>query len=302
MANLLFFHSNPIKVHQINPAAIPQYVSKYYEDYPFVDTIKPWEQKTQYMQPWQQNDLLRLQIEADYGPVSIKIIDSEGRLYYNDNFQTIAQNPSDGMNVLQIDKPLNDIPEGVFFVQIADFLISEPLKILANQKETVLLEYKHHKYDGDVVWATGFSPSVRVRGLVRLESPSSKDSFFEDNSLNLSIEDSKSFEVYKFIIGGSRGIPFWLAKKLNKILGCSTMKIDGIEYTRNADKLDPITLDRYPLRSYSIDLRQKLNRGAAVFVDSNVQHNKTSMIATVLGDGFGMNDGGGSEQQIQVFI
>jgi hypothetical protein len=294
---------NPIKFHKITPTTIPQYLSKYHEDFPFFDTQQPWDSKRNYYQPWQQNDSIRLQIEANYGPVPYKIIDADGRIYVQDNFQQIALSANDGFAINEINKPLTSIPEGIYFLQLDNLYISEPLKILVFQKGTVLLEYKHSSYKGDVIWATGFSPSARVRGLVRsADDLSSKDSLFEDTNLNLTLEESKEFEVSKFLVGGAPGIPIWYARRIWRMSGCSTFKIDGIQWTRSNPKMEPTSIERYAMRSYVIEVRDTLNRNSTVFEDDNVQHNKTSMIATVLGDGFGMNNGNGSEQQITVFI
>jgi hypothetical protein len=299
---ILLPYQNPLKFHKINPDLIPQYVSKHFELFPYADTIKAWETKRPYYQPWQLNDSICQQIEANYGPIAYELIDVDGRVWASGNFvQLMSSTSGDNFNVLELNLPLNTFNEGIYFLTIENILISEPLKFLANQKNTVLLEYKHHQYTGDIVWATGFAPSVRVRGTVQPESTSSKDSFFEDQLLNLTLEDSKPFEVYKFLIGGSSGIPFWFAKKLGRILGCSTLMIDGHQYTRNADKLDPLTLDNYPMRSYSIELRDTINRGSLVIENDHIIQNKTSMIVLVNGEGFGMNNGNGSEQQIEIF-
>lgn len=300
---LLIPYLNPLKFHKINPTAIPQYLSKYYEHFPYYDTQQPWDSKRHYYQPWQQNDSIRLQVEANFGPVTFKLVDPDGRVYITENLQQVAQSPTDGYSIYELNQPLTGIPEGIYFGQLGNIYITEPLKILVNQKGTVLLEYKHHAYKGDVIWTTGFNPSVRVRGLVRsADDLASKDSLFEDTSLNVSLEDSKEFDVSKFLVGGAPGIPIWFARRIWRMSGCSTFKIDGIQYTRSSPKMEATSIERYAMRSYVVELRDTLNRGSAVFVDDQVQPGKTSMIATVLGDGFGMNDGNGSEQQITVFL
>lgn len=303
MANQLIIpYQNPVKFLEINPTEFPQYLSKHFEKYFFQETIKDWEQKTQYLQPFQNSDSIKVQVEANYGPILCELIDIDERVWFSDNFdQVLISEGNDGFAIYEITIPLTTYPENVYFLRVSNILVSEPIKISPIHKYTVLLEYKHHAYTGDVVWQTGFSPSLRIRATVSPESPSSKDSFFEDQQLNLTLEDSKPFEVFRFLIGGPTGIPFWMAKKLNRILGCSTLKIDGIQYTKNSDKLEPNSQANYPMKGYSIELRETINRGSQVVENDNVVIGKTSMIATVLGDGFGMNEGSGSEQQITVF-
>jgi hypothetical protein len=295
-------HRNPVKFYKINPAVIPQYLSKNYDLHPYIETIKPWETKRAYAQPWMQCDNIRLQVEANFGPILLELIDQDDTVYYSQNMQQVLlSSGNDGYAIYEANLPLNIYPEGVYYLKLAGTSISEPLKILANQKNTVLLEYSHHIYTGDIIWATGFSPSIRVRGTIQPESPSSKDSFFEDQQLNLILEDSKAFDVSLFLIGGAPGIPSWFAKKLNRIMGCSTVKYDGIQYTKNADKLTPLSEKNYPMKSYSIELRDTINRESEVIEDGTVMPGRTSMIVIVNGEGFGMNNGNGSEQEIQIF-
>jgi hypothetical protein len=298
MPKLIVHKINPIKFYPINPVNLPQYLSRHYDDFPYVDTIQPWETFRIYVQPWQTSDNIRLQIEADYGPHLIELIDQDERLWYSQNFQQVlSSSGGDGYIIYECDIPLNIYPPGVYYLKIGNFLISEPLKILVKHKNTVLLEYQHHLYKGDVVFGTGFFPQVRVRGTVRLESPSSKDTLFEDQNASLRLEDSKSYDVSKFLIGGPSGIPNWYATKLRSILGCSTLKIDGRLYTRDG-KMEPLTAENYPLKSYSVDLREVINRESHVYENEEVQIGATSMIVIVDGEAFSMNSGSGAEQQI----
>ena len=128
----------------------------------------------------------------------------------------------------------------------------------------------------------------------------SKESFFEDEPLNPSIEDYKPYDVYELVVGGPTGIPDWLAKRLNRIIGCSTLKIDVRQYVKaEGAKWEPASEQNYPMRSWSIELREAINSSSAIHEEDAIVHGNIHIIATVNSKGFGLNDAGGSEQQIQ---
>src|SRR5688500_4105195 len=98
---------NPIKLHPLEPEQLPQYLSKHMDDYPFYQTIKPWQTKRNYGQPWQTNDEIRLQYQSNYAPIVRKLIDIDGRVWLQGNMVQIRENEMDpGMFIYEISTSL----------------------------------------------------------------------------------------------------------------------------------------------------------------------------------------------------
>jgi hypothetical protein len=305
---------NPIKFIELTPTLQDQYRSRHYDDFFYMETIKQWQEKRQYLQPWQQSDSIRWQFQSQMAPMKYSLIDMDERVYVSNNMSDLLQNADDpDFRVYQGDLALAPYDPGIYFVRIdcgtADgdgnfplVLISEPLIIAEEHKNTLYLEYKGAGYYGSVVWGTGFSPNIRIRATLRPKSFSSKDTFFEDEEMGMTLLDARPYEVYELIIGGATGIPDYLAKIINRILGCKTLQIDGRYYTKNdGAKLEESAQENYPMRAYKIELRDASGKNVRTYENDAVQLQGITIVATEDAKGFSLNDGN-SEEQIQEFI
>lgn len=108
--------------------------------------------------------------------------------------------------------------------------------------------------------------------------------------------NSVPFDVFKFILGGWKGVPPWLIKKVNRIFGCSTLSLDGRLYTKeDGAAFEPNSLDGYPMSGWSINLREKLNRDSVVTENDVVIEGIAAAGILIDVKGFGMqNDDGGN--------
>lgn len=308
MATLIQPYLNPVKLHRAAPQEFAQYRSKHMDDHPYIDTVREWETRRPYAQPWQQSDSIRLQFQSDYAPLLLSLVGVDGRIWYSGNMQPKQRNlDNPGMFIYEADLPLSPYPEGIYFLTLkvgatTNFLLhSEPLKVLTEHKHSVLLEYKNSSFFGDIIFETGFSPSMRVRGSLFYKTPSSKDSFFEDQPLNLKLLQSRPFDVWQLTVGGPSGIPDWLAKKLNRIFSCDELRIDGRQYTKaDGAKWEPNGIDNYPMKAWSIDLRETFNRDSVVTEGEATNITGTSMIVTVDARGFGDSESASSIQIIDI--
>jgi hypothetical protein len=246
-------------------------------------------------------------------PLKYSLISLEDRIYVSNNMTDLLQNADDpDLRVYHGDLALAAYPEGVYFIRIdcgaadADgifplVLISEPIEIRQEHKDSLYLEYKGTNYYGSVIWGTGFSPTIRVRATLRPKSFSSKDTFFEDEEMGMTLLDARPYEVYELIIGGASGIPDYLAKIISRILGCKTLSIDGKLYTKNdGAKLEESRQDNYPMRAWSIELRDASNKGAKTYENNTVQNMGITIIATEDAKGFSLNDGNSEEQILEI--
>lgn len=263
---------NPVKFVDLNPGTVPAYLSRHMDDYFYFETLQPWQEKKRYFQPWQNSDTISLQFLSRLDPMKISLIDIDERIYYSTNMtQGVADADDPTLYIYESATDLSSFDEGLYFLRIecgapdsggnyALTLISEPIDIAEIHKNSLLFEYYHRVSTGDIIFETGFRPTVRERATLRLKSLSSKDTFFEDQVLDMTLLQSKNFRVWRLSIGGATGIPDYRADLFNRIQGCSTLLIEGKAYTKSEGAtMEDSSAPNYPLRSWSVDLREAEN-------------------------------------------
>lgn len=295
---------NPVKYTQIGYDQLPQYLSRHMDDYPYIDAIRSYEQVTNYFQIWGGIDSIRQQLFSNIGPVSMNVVNCQGETLLTTNWeqkQEDANNPT--LFRYDSDLDLNPFGAGVFFLQL-DFnglysLISEPLVLSESLEETVLIEFVNLPFYDNMIFEDGFTPTLRIAGQMKFKEPGSKRIIYEDDPLNAEILDSKNFRSWTFLIGGVTGIPDYMIDKVNRILGCNDLRIDGRNFTVDpGGKLENENLDGYPMRGWRIDMREKYNRASKYFSTDVNTDNPILMLANVDSKGFIKDDAGGSFFQI----
>lgn len=303
MSTLRFYqpYLTPVQLTKREPDEIPQYVSKHMDDWQFCETILPWEQQTCFLQHWQTNDSIRLQYQSNYAPINIKIVNAEtGITVYDVNMAQVRQNMDDPeYYIYQADIALNAFAEGYYYLLVTVgiggilSLISNVMKFSVKVENSLLLEYKHHKFLCDVFFETGFFPSFRIHGTMKPKTPDGLDTVYEDQESNLEMLKTVPFQPWTFSIGGSEGIPPWVIRRINHMIRCSTLKIDGRYYTKpEGAKFDENAVEFYPMAGFSIELREKLNRSSVIYENENVEAGTIAVVANVDSKGFGGDQGG----------
>lgn len=296
---------NPLKFQQLNPTDIPQYISKHMDDNFFVDTIREWEQPVRFCQHWLTADAIRLQFITNYSPVNLLIKNTYGATVYSVAFQTLQQDEfNPGNYIRQCDLDLSIFSEGHYYAQVnvgSFSLVSEPFQILETAPDdSLLIEYSHYETYQGVIFDSPFAPSIRVSGILKYLPPGSKDTIYEDQSLNESILRSVPYRIWQFVLGGKKGVPPWFADKIFRILGCSSLKIDGRFYTKNEGSgFETNELEGYPMAGWKIELREKLSRGSLVYENDSAVIGQNSMMAVIGTKGFGLNDDGNDYIEIE---
>ena len=295
----------PVKFNELNPVAIPQYLSQFFDYVPFENTIEDWEQHMCFYQPFQTSDLIHLQVQSNYAPLQVKIIDKQGKVYNTIALTQQLQNVLEpDMYIYQASIDISALTDGIYFLKFEAgatpfILISEPLYIKQTHLNTLLLEYHNNRLFGDVIFETGYLPSIRVPGKIKYKQPAAKDTFYEDQELNMTLLNSVPFKTWDLILGSSIGLPDYLIDKLNWVLGCSTILIDGRHFTKNEGaKFEEKSLEDYPLRGWSIEMRESRNRGRQSFENNNPNHGPNDFIVSVDSKGFGIDTNGGTEYNI----
>lgn len=285
---------------------MPQVNSKHISDFPFEDTILPWQQQTSFRQVYQTNDSIRLQLRSDTGPITWELVKCGGVIQSTDNFDQVLENADvPGEFIYQADIDLGSVPAGYYQLKIVVgspaqvTLVSEIIEISDTIENSLLLSYRNSSFKDDIVFETGFSPSIRIKGAIFYKEPGSKDVVYEDQVLNETMIDSKSFDLYELQLTDELGIPDWLIRKLNIILGCDELIVDGRFYAKaEGAKLEQIQFDGYPMRGWKIDLREQLNRRAKYFSSVGDTLQGLAVILNTDSKGFVDDETGGSVYQI----
>ena len=162
--------------------------------------------------------------------------------------------------------PLTGAAEGVYFLKlsISDSsgiltMYSEPIYLSSTSPDTVAVTYSHDENDFDRV----FTGSNVMQHLMRIEAgmksdglaPGGKFTMFADLNYQSVMLQSQPYNVEKWTFGPGEGIPNHLADIINRIFGLSTVKIDGVQYSRNEGaKIERTGVNEYPLAGWSLDL------------------------------------------------
>jgi hypothetical protein len=304
MATIKIPYLNPVMYTELDFVNPDLFASKHIDDFQFIDTIAPWQQNTKFKRIWGNGDSVRQQLTSGIGPVQIQLIDEDGDAVDTQNFEQLQQNVNDPAEyIYQHDYDLSDFDPGcyrfklLFGSPVEKTFISEPFIISENIENTLLLEYTHYKFRGDVIFETGFTPYIRLCGYLKYKQPLSKDTLYEDQVLDETLLKSDPYDIWDLYLTGPAGMPDYLVKKINWMLGCSTFKIDGRQYTKNdGAKLQESAVDDYPMRGWVIELRDTINRASKIVTTDVNPNAKMAVVISIDSKGFGMDTGGNQSE------
>jgi hypothetical protein len=293
----------------VDPAQITQYISKHMDDYLLMERRTRW-QHGFYLQPWISQDVVVNQFINNAGAVTIKIIDCHETLQFATAMQQKQQNQYEPEYfIYESSQALNALSPGVYY-HVAEIgagpnkrIISEPFEVSETIENTLLLQYKHRKYRGGVVFETGVEFSLRVHGLLTLLTPGSKDTLYEDQVLDMTMVDSKPYRLWELLVfGPDGGLPDWMIDKLNWILGCSDLRIDGKYFTKQegAKIEEGDVIQNGLLKSYRIELREQINRNSKVFSSNENTNEELNMMLNVSSKGFFDTNEAGSSNIVTI--
>lgn len=299
---------NPISFRKIDPQRLAQYISKPYEDYRYMDTRQPFEERSPYCQPWQRTDAPVLQIFTDQLDVKFRVIDRYGvlKLEYSaaDNVKRSLKNDN-RLKICEIPLSYSLLNPGFYQVIInisdEDYAISEPQHIADYHVGTVLLEYSHPRYHLQSVFETGWFPQFRVEGRNGRLIPGSTDFRFTDPTERQILLSSTPFVSWPFIVGPSNGVPDWVVEKVRYIVSCGRFYIDGIEYAKEEGDFEFSGQEGLPRRGFSFNVREGSNLQSLVF-DPAMGATGTSVVYNVRTNAFSNlpTDSGNSVQIVEL--
>ena len=238
--------------------------------------LKSWQNKVVFWQPWQQSDVIVLQIFGQAlgftGTVnfySIRIVGCNGKI-----IKTVVPT-SPGVlasdTIWNVKLGLWDVPEGKYFVQykfqgyLADldtYLISQPIHVKQKHENTVLIQYKNSFNDQGVIWAYDeLEMQIRVPAALVEFNPQNKNNVYFDQPMNAKLISAVPYREQQLVIGHDGSyIPDWLADKIDRVLSCDSTLIDGKAYSRKQGAtLDAKRIEGHPLAKWGILVNEALN-------------------------------------------
>lgn len=305
---------NPVPFYKKNRSLIPQYHTKFRQDFTSKEGRKPWQYSPtgEYFQKWQTNDTIRLQVMSNVAPIYLVIYDCSGKRAAAPLQFTQKQRNRYVPDVFIYEANYN--PAGLvrgryrLEIQIGDPILTDEtlesdwLDIAADWPNTVLVEYKSSFYYGDAIFGTGWAPSFRIEGWFKMKAPGSKDVVYEDQVLNQRMIYSDPYLVEEFIIGPASGCPDWTPEILIWILGCDELYMDGMAFTKSEGaKLAEEEVEGNPYRCWKIDLRYTNRRGSRIFpIDPSLGGKKLFVGLNVETEGFADTTTGSSSNVIGI--
>lgn len=299
MANILYYSKlNPIRLYL--PTPDKTYHSRHIDDFVFFDTIDRWEDHTPYYQPWESADLIRLQLQADFGPHNINLYNEQGVIVTTVAFQQARQNVDNpNLYIYEVEIDLSALPQGGYQLELVSGidnplkLVSDWLSICQTHRETISLEYSNTQYHEGVFFDTDYLPSYRVEGCIKLKTPASKDSSYQDQTFDETLLQSTPYNVYELTIGDSRGVPDAVIDTVNRLLSCDTLSIDGRRYSKpEGARWEVSEEDGVPTRGWKIELREAVNRPSRLFNNNQPVTARISIVINADSKGFGLDTGG----------
>ncbi len=296
MANEIYIpFINPIKFVEEGLTNLPQYATKGFDDYVYNEQIKPWEQQKGYCQLFSQNDLIKLQFHASFSPMEVSLIDDNAEAAISLSANPLLRNTyNTNLFVYEVGVALSSVPVGCYRLKlqagnpVQKVLISEPIHVIDDIANTILFEYNNSSYYGDVLFETGVVMSIRVAGGFGKYLPKSKDVLYEDQVLNQTILSSRPYRQFKLFVNDGEGIPGWMIEKLNWIMGCNNILIDGKPFAKaDGANWEIKEEDGYPMAGYAIDVRESITRNSKIFSSTGNTNKKILLVGNIESKGFG---------------
>jgi hypothetical protein len=266
MSKITIPYLNPVKFHKLTPDETAKYLTRHMDDWNFSNTVPAYQIKQNYYQPFQTSDSLELQLESSFTAHTAKIVDGCGVTVQTLTMVQGAESASEpGLFIYEISQSLAAIEPGKYYITINCndelVLVSEPLEIKVVHEYSICIEYSHSQNKDGLIFETGKKLELRVGGHIFFKEPASKDTSYEDQSFDTTNLDSVPYRIYELYVGGSTGIPPYLIDKINRILGCNSVKIEGIYFAKpEGAKLEAIVADDYTLKGWTVDLQESENQ------------------------------------------
>ena len=259
---------NPIRFVEDDPTN--PYNTRHFDDYRYRDQVREFEYFREYYQKWQTNDIIRLQVLSDIGPIQLELYGCDGIALpaFTQVLNTVATSLVDpGFDVYEATFALASVPVGSYYFKLTGTgfsFKSELFEVATFHDYTALFEYTNDINDYDVIFQRTDGPltfSYRAEVQIEQYEPGSRNVVFVDQNEELVQLKATSFRVQKLIIGDATGVPDYVADKVMRIFDCSSVSIDGKGFVRpEGATMEAQRVDLYPMPSWSLNIREANNR------------------------------------------
>lgn len=269
----------PARFPLLNPVRFP--VGSTY----WADDIPSFEVATTYINPWQQGDTIRFQVDILTSLINVSLATIKLReCSFHQVVDTFTPECAyaDGSYICVVVSCQMPAVTGQHYIDIElPFLsggitlhrYSEMIDIRAVQPLSALIEYTNSGIDHDVFFldhsGTPTPFYYRVFGGFRSvdDMPGSTSNIFVDQPNSFTALSGTAFNLRKFTLGGGQGVPNYIAGLVNRIIFCcDSLKINDQTYCRTEasawEKAD--SSDRFPKSIYRIELAESPNAESEV--------------------------------------
>lgn len=200
-----------------------------------------------YIQRFHTSDKIHIQVFASASEeVSVTLNNLVAETSTPVSLSTYNQND----NVLMHYAVLSGLDDAKYTVTV-NGNASEPFEVCSSDiilEETTLIRYSHKSNNSafdNIFWINDTQQvfEFRVEAGFKPEGYSSHISNEQYRNQMQEIEElyAVPYGVYTLTIGSSKGVPYWFAKHLNRILCLSLVEIDGIKYVRSESSVPEMT-------------------------------------------------------------
>jgi hypothetical protein len=274
----------------------------------FSKQIPEWYQKIPYLQKWQQTDTINLQVKSNFDPIAWQVRKCDGKTIvknadFEKKYTAVIGQP---YNYYEANIQLADIEEGEYEIVIivgsgdnTMTWVSEPQSIALKHSDTLIFNYKSTFNDQDVIFDTGIEFFFRCEGFINTYDPQNNAKTFDDQYLNMVPLSATASDNFKLNIGGSYGVPNWVAKLINTFYCCNYVLTEGLQFVRpSGTKMEATRAERYPMTGWLMDIVPASNYGSD-FADSSF-NNKVAVTYNIDASLFGTTNDDPANNTIRI--
>ena len=299
---------NPLNLVDKNRELLPlNYNWRHFDAFTSAEQIvTPFEVLKCYKQKWQTNDILKLQLKADFSPIRLQVRDYKGSIVLSQQMSILR---TIGSDIFFEDQIAFDFFEpGVYKLEVVAgdpaliTLISEPFQIAENWPNTILINYSN-SFNNQIMWETGITMNFRVEAVIPFDSPNSVRTVYIDQPGDDVTVKGIPYRLFKLYIGAGYGpaVPNWVIDKCEEIIDQTDVFYDGKGFAPiDGAKFEGNKIDRYPWAQWNIQMRETNNTRMKRFEPQGLQEKKYAQDIIIETKLFGATYGASSDNSITI--
>lgn len=282
---------NPLIFWEKNKTQLPTFFTKFMEDYEFSLRGYYWQDKETYCQPWQDTDIIYLQMASSFSPLVVQIKNEYGDVILQRSANgTIPHLYIADLFIYEFQLSLAGLQEGCYVVELlAGYGAYQKVYytwhiFISNSQldNTFLIKYKSSKkVFKDVMFNTGIEFQLRVPGCFGFLNKVRKDEIYRDQQYNSTLVNSKSAKQYPVSFGDEFGLPDDMINLIDEIFSCDIVRIDERLFgIAERSKIEYVEAKRSRRRGMRMTLEDGLNRHSRI--NQTLQDPTKRLVATAM--------------------